>query len=305
MKKKGKGRKNSPKAKSSSPPKTVEDTTTSVSPTGKGRVQSEQLPERSYSDGQNSLSIGQDGVQSNDVEIPNSSMDTAGVEATRSPGPTSSSPVAVGTASNRGEHQLEVGLHQLASYSKTSTVLSPLAPIFESNLNNIRDGADVVNKNSQLSSPRVGPAQNSGARGESSREPTREETAGEGPTRPVESDVIGAGAPSSFDSAWLKKFQELEKLENSRKKALEEEMQDARRELEVEMNRARVEHKIMEKRQEIERQQFELRKLEESTYGQSPAPTDTFINAKTPDRASYQTWEPNDPEVRAASESYA
>ena len=245
---------------------------------------SEQSPETSYSFGWNSPGVVEGRASNGEIA-------KAGGEPA-----TGSSPVE--TMSDRREHQLQVGLHQLASYSKNSSVLSTLAPIFESNLNIIRDGTDVVNKNTQMAPSRVGPAQSSTACGgvyeANSRENTRDETR-EGPP----SDTIGAGAASSFDLLWAKRFHELEEVENSRKIELEKEMHDARCKLEIEMNRAKIEREVMEKRREIERQQLELRKLEESAYGQSPEHADTFISSfNTPDRVGYRTWEPNDPGVR-------
>ena len=40
---------------------------------------------------------------------------------------------------DKGQQQLEVGLSQIASYSKNNSVLSSLAPVFEANIANIRN----------------------------------------------------------------------------------------------------------------------------------------------------------------------
>ena len=58
-----------------------------------------------------------------------------------------------------GQRQLEVGLSQIAFFSKDNPVLSPLADVFESNLNNIRD------KNTKESQSNVDLMQSNAARG--------------------------------------------------------------------------------------------------------------------------------------------
>ena len=172
---------------------------------------------------------------------------------------------SAGLIANKEQRQLEVGLSQIALFSKDNPVLSPLADVFESNLNNIRD------KNTKESQSNVDLTQSNAARGNAREENMNKQTrvntthsdlARENPTRTMNYEENGAGATSSFNSMWEKKWRELEEAENARREALDKQMQDARLKLEKEMSRARVEHEIMMKRREIERQQAELQQLE-------------------------------------------
>ena len=193
------------------------------------------------------------------------------------------------------QQQLELGLNQIASYSKNNPVLSPLAPLFESNLNNIRD------KNTRETSSGVGATQSNLARDireENSNKQTRVNTtrsdiARETPTRTVNYGETGAGTASPFDSMWSEKWRELEELENARREAFDKQMHDARLKLEKEMNRAKVEHEIMMKRRAIERQQVELHQLEEM-YGNSTAPQDRVLESgnNSDSEASYRGQRP-------------
>ena len=100
------------------------------------------------------------------VEEDNSEQAAESVtEAAQSQGPTFvvSGEVTTDLSPRQGQRdleqqQLELGLNQIASYSKNNPVLSPLAPLFESNLNNIRD------KNTRETSSGVGATQSNLAR---------------------------------------------------------------------------------------------------------------------------------------------
>ena len=181
---------------------------------------------------------------------------------------------------NQEQQELEVGLNNIASYSKDIPVLSPLAAVFESKLN------DIHNKNTKETTSRVVLTQNSTMREtreentneltrarDMNREATRENS------RTVNQRENGAGVASSFDSQWAAKFRELEELENARKEELNKQMLDARLKLEREMNRAKVEHEIMMKKRNIEQQQAELRQLEE-IYGDVAEPPDRVSGSR-------------------------
>lgn len=181
---------------------------------------------------------------------------------------------------DQDQRQLEVGLSQIASYSKNNSVLSPLSAVFESNLNNIRD------KNTKETSTGVGATQEASAR-DNHEENTNKETsvntthsniAWKNSTGTVNRGENGAGAESSFDSMWAKKWHELDELESARREALDKQMQEARLKLEREMNRATVEHEITMKRREIEQKQAELHQLEEM-YGDSTGHLDRVVES--------------------------
>ncbi len=158
-----------------------------------------------------------------------------------------------------------MGLSQIASFSKDNPVLSPLADVFESNLDKIRD------KNTKESQPNVDATQSNAARGNACEENMNKQTrmntthcdlARENPICTINYEENRAGATSSFNSMWEKKWCELEEAENVRRETIEKQMQEARLKLEKEISRARVEHEIMMKRREVERQQAELQQLE-------------------------------------------
>jgi hypothetical protein len=158
---------------------------------------------------------------------------------------------SAGLRSNQEQRQLEVGLSQIASVSKDNPVLSPLAAVFKSNLNKIR------NKNTKGTQPNVDATQSNVAHGGPCEENTHKYSSQRLRTR--KSDLHDKlRGEWGFDSMWDKRWRELEEAENVHREALEKQMQDAR----LKLGRARVEHEIVIKRWEIERQQAELQELE-------------------------------------------
>ena len=227
--------------------------------------QVEQLDSTNASEVQNSPEL----VQDDEGEQAETNASVIQVESPKhvAPGEATTSFGSLEQEVDQEQHELEVGLSEIASFSRKNDVLSPLAGVFESNLNKIR------NQNTKNTVSHVGATQRSAARGNMheglANQQTRVNTTNgdferENLTRNQENfQENGAGAETSFDSLWREKWRELEQLENARREALEREMQDAKLKLEQEMNRAKVEHDIMIKRQEIERQQAELFQLEE------------------------------------------
>ena len=197
------------------------------------------------------------------------------------------------------QRQLEVGLSQIASFSKKNPVLSPLAAVFESNINKIRD------KNTEKLSTRVGATQSISARDnirevntvEQARvKPTRSDLARENNARLVNYEENGAGTSSSFDSMWAERWHELEEIENARRKELDKQMHHAKLKLEMEMNRAKAEHEILVKRREIERQQAELRQLEEM-YGASTRPLQRDTDSRNDNVIDYHCQQPQNTSI--------
>ena len=96
--------------------------------------------------------------------------------------------------------------------------MSPLAVVFESNLN------DIHNKNTKETTSRVELTQNSTTRearkkntSELAREKNANSEATRGNSRTINQRESGASVASSFDAQWAAKFRELEELENGRR----------------------------------------------------------------------------------------
>ena len=183
---------------------------------------------------------------------------------------------------NQEQQELEAGLSQVASHSKNNPVLSPLAAVFESNLNIVRNKnteAPRVNVDITQNDPTCGDTRENGPNIQTRANTTYNGMVGEN------SAQLTDNATSVFDSQWAEKFRKLEQLENARREALDKQMLDARLKLEKEMNQARAEHEILKKRREIERQQAELRLLEEE-YGNKLRPlvsaSENLSNADNP-----------------------
>ncbi|XP_046855980.1 uncharacterized protein LOC124449080 [Xenia sp. Carnegie-2017] len=167
------------------------------------------------------------------------------------------------------EQELELGLSQVASFLKDNSVLSPLAPVFQSNSNIGKQAASHVNV-------------------------TRTARAWEKPTQTTNFEDNGAGVTSALDSKWAERFRELEELEINRREELNKQMREARLKLEKEMHQARIEHEMAMKKREIQRRRDELRKLEEEVFGND-------IEHQLSDRESSNAREPDKNPVQQPS----
>ncbi|XP_046841026.1 uncharacterized protein LOC124435122 [Xenia sp. Carnegie-2017] len=170
------------------------------------------------------------------------------------------------------EQELELGLSQVASFLKDNSVLSPLAPVFQSNSNIGKQAASHVNV-------------------------TRTARAWEKPTQTTNFEDNGAGVTSALDSKWAERFRELEELEINRREELNKQMREARLKLEKEMHQARIEHEMAMKKREIQRRRDELRKLEEEVFGNDIehqlSDRESSSNAREPDKTQSSNLQPN------------